>query len=262
MSLEIRILPDYDAVSQLAADEIERLLRAKPDAVIGFATGETPRGLYRELRQRRPDCARVRTFNLDEYVGLSPDHPGSYSYYMHQELFDHLNFRAENVHLLNGDATDLAAECRAYEEAIARAGGIDLQVLGIGRNGHIGFNEPADAWTESVHVVTLAESTRVANAPAFGGDPAQVPAQAMTMGIRNIMAAGRLLLLATGATKADILAQALTGPVTPRVPASIVQQHASVLVLADAAAGEHLSRHARTVRQVCGTARGCGVFDQ
>lgn len=241
MSLEIRILPDYDAVSQLAADEVEALLRAKPDAVIGFATGETPRGLYRELRRRQPDCSHVRTFNLDEYAGLPPDHPGSYAYYMHAELFSHLNIPRENIHLLRGDAADPAAECRAYEQALARAGGIDLQLLGIGRNGHIGFNEPADAWTDGVHVVTLADSTRVANAPAFGGDPGQVPRQALTMGIGNIMAARRLLLLATGETKADILAQALNGPVTPRVPASILQQHPSVLVLADTAAGRHLS---------------------
>lgn len=248
MSLEIRILPDYDAVSQVAADEIEGLLRVKPNAVLGLATGETPRGMYRELRLRQPNCAHVRTFNLDEYAGLSPDHPGSYAFYMHQELFDHVNFQADNIHLMRGDVADPGAECQAYEEALDRAGGIDLQVLGIGRNGHIGFNEPADAWSDGVHVVTLAESTRIANAPSFGGDPGQVPAQALTMGIGNIMRAGRLLLLATGEAKADILAQALTGPVTPRVPASIVQQHASVLVLADAAAGKHLSQHARTVR--------------
>lgn len=246
MSLEIRILPDYEAVSKAAADELEALLRTNRHAVIGFATGETPRGLYRELRQRQPDCQHVRTFNLDEYAGLSPDHPGSYARYMHEELFRHLNFQPNNIHLMRGDAVNPEQECRAYEAAIEQVGGIDLQVLGIGRNGHIGFNEPADAWSGGVHVVTLAESTRVANAPAFGGDPAAVPAQALTMGIGNIMNAARLLMLATGEAKADILARALTGPVTPHVPASILQQHASVLVLADEAAGRHLSRHARS----------------
>lgn len=244
MSLEIRILPDYDAVSAMAATELETMLAQKPDAVIGFATGETPRGMYRELVRRQPNCRQMRTFNLDEYLGLPPDHPGSYARYMHEALFDHINVQPEHVHLMRGDASDPSAECKAYEQAIADAGGIDLQVLGIGRNGHIGFNEPGDEWTEGVHIVTLAESTRIANAPAFGGNPDDVPAQAMTLGIRNIVQARRIVLLATGATKADILAQALTGPVTPHVPASILQEHPSVLILADAAAGQHLGGNA------------------
>lgn len=244
MSLEIRILADYESVSSAAADEFEALLRAKPDAVVGFATGETPRGLYRQLRDRQPDCSQMRTFNLDEYAGLSPEHLGSYAAYMHRELFRHVNVQPGNIHLMRGDAADAAAECQSYAEAIARAGGIDLQILGIGRNGHIGFNEPADTWSDGVHVIELAASTRVANAPAFGGDPEQVPTHALTMGIRDIMRAQRVMLLATGMAKADILAQALTGPVTPHVPASILQEHPSVLVLADAAAGRQLAAHA------------------
>lgn len=233
------IARDYRELSRLAADRVSAVVAEKPAAVLGLATGSTPIGLYAELvarsRAGELDLRQVTTFNLDEYLGLPRTHPASYWQFMQAHLFRHVPVRAERIHLPRGDAPDPEAECRAYEAAIAAAGGIDLQVLGIGGNGHIGFNEPGAPFDSVTRVVDLTAETRAANARFFAR-PDEVPRQAISMGIRTIMQARRILLLASGEGKAAAVAAALTGPVTTAVPASVLQRHPDVTVIMDAAA--------------------------
>ena len=205
--------------------------------MLGLATGSSPVGMYRRLaeqyRQGQLDFSAVTSVNLDEYCGLSPEDPQSYRYFMEENLFRHINIRRENTFVPDGLDPDHAAVCAAYDARIAALGGIDLQVLGIGNNGHIGFNEPDDHFTVGTHVVALKESTIQANARFFE-DIAQVPTHAVTMGMGAILQAKRILLLA-GAEKAAIVRQAMEGPVTPQVPASLLQLHPNVtIVQADA----------------------------
>jgi glucosamine-6-phosphate deaminase len=220
-------------------DTIKRL----PGVVIGLPTGRTPLALYAELirltRDEDVDWSDVRTFNLDEFVGLGPGDLGSYRRFMQQRLFDHVNVRPENIGFLNGNATDLQAECERYEQAIDRAGGMDIVVLGIGGNGHIGFNEPAAALHARTHRVSLVEPTRAANALWFDGDLASVPHEALTMGMGTILSARSIVLIATGDSKADAVHAMLYGGVTTEVPASFLQLHPRVSVMLDeeAAAG-------------------------
>lgn len=210
-------------------------LTVKGDSVLGLATGSTPVGLYRKLidacSRRAVDFSNCVTFNLDEYRGLPPSDPNSYHAFMRENLFDHVNVRRENVHLPDGMIPPEDA-CAAYEASIEEAGGIDIQILGIGNNGHIGFNEPADAFPVTTHVVELAEETRRANARFFSS-PDAVPKSAITMGIGAIMKSRLIILLANGREKAEIVRQAMSGPVTPRVPASILRFHHNVLVIVD-----------------------------
>lgn len=234
---------DYGELSRLAADLVCAAVAGKPDLVLGLPTGSTPVGLYAELvarsRAGAVDLRRVTTFNLDEYRGLGRDHPASYWQFMQEHLFRHVPINPERIHIPRGDAPDPAAECQAYEAAIAAAGGIDLQVLGIGGNGHIGFNEPGAPPDSLTRVVDLTPETVAANARFFPS-PGAVPQQALSMGIRTILQARRILLLASGQAKAAALAAALTGPVTPAVPASALQQHRDVTVIMDAAAARLL----------------------
>ncbi len=233
-----------EAVSELAAARVADLLTAHPAAVLGLPTGRTPIDMYAELVARHHeaglDFSSATTFNLDEFVGIGVDHPGSYHAYMADHLFSKVNVTPARVHLPNGLAPDLDLECERYEVAIADAGGLDLQVLGIGANGHIGFNEPADGLSARTHRVTLLEESREGNAVFFGGDPAQVPAEALSMGMGTILKARRVLLLATGAGKRDAIEAAVRGPVTTRVPASFLQLHPSVEILCDAEAAAGL----------------------
>ena len=223
-----------------AADEITALLKSNPNAVLGLATGSSPIGMYKELIDR---CAKgeisfknVKSVNLDEYVGLSADHDQSYAYFMSTNLFDHIDIDKKNTNLPNGLATDPAAEAKRYDSVIASMGGVDVQVLGIGNNGHIGFNEPADYFTAGTNLVDLTDSTIDANSRFFASRDL-VPTQALTMGIGQIMAADKVLLIALGAGKAEILEKSLFGPVTPGVPASILQFFkGEVIVCADEAA--------------------------
>ena len=200
-----RIIAVTDApeVAIRAADYVEELIARRPDAVLVLPTGRTPVALYRELKHRyaagRIDFSRVRTFNLDEWVGVAIDEPGSYAGFMAEHLFSRVNLRPENCHIPNGRATDLEAECRRYEDQLRQSGGIDLAILGIGGNGHIGFNEPGTSFEVRTHVSTVELSTQQSNAYAFDGQP--VPAQAITMGIGTILEAREILLLATGAEK-------------------------------------------------------------
>ena len=243
--MEIIIQPTAEAASLLGARHLARLIREKPNAVLGLATGHTPLALYRELirlhREDGLDFSRVTTFNLDEYVGLAPTHPASYHAFMQEHLFAHVNVSPSRIHIPDGLATDIPASCRAYEEAIRDAGGIDLQVLGIGGDGHIGFNEPSSSLASRTRIKTITERTRRDNAFAFGS-PEAVPHHVITMGVGTIMDTRQVLLLVFGAKKADAIAAAVEGPITAMNPASILQMHPVAKCLMDEPAATRLTR--------------------
>jgi glucosamine-6-phosphate deaminase len=239
--MEIIIQPTPEAASVIAARIIARLLREKPNAVLGLATGSTPLLLYRELARLNLDWRRVTTFNLDEYVGLPAEHPQSYHSFMWENFFRHLNIAKENVHIPDGMATDIPAFCRRYEEQIREAGGIDLQVLGIGTDGHIGFNEPTSSLASRTRIKTLTQQTRRDNARFFGSEAA-VPHHVITMGIGTILEARQVVLLAFGANKAQAIAEAVEGPISSMNPASVLQMHAVTKVCLDEAAAGRLRK--------------------
>ncbi|MDE6261066.1 MAG: glucosamine-6-phosphate deaminase [Oscillospiraceae bacterium] len=230
---------DYNAMSRRAANIIAAQVLSKPDCVLGLATGSTPVGAYKELiewyKQGDLSFAEVRSVNLDEYCGLAPDHDQSYRYFMQDNLFNHVDIAAENTNVPSGLAADPAAECARYERVVADLGYADLQLLGLGRNGHIGFNEPCDHFPVATHLVDLTESTIDANARFFASAD-DVPRQALTMGIGTIMKARKILIVASGADKADAVQRAFAGPITPEMPASILQLHPDVTLVADEAA--------------------------
>ncbi len=230
---------DYEEMSRRAADIIAAQVLLKPDCVLGLATGSSPVGTYQELVRRNAagdlDFSRVKSVNLDEYVGLDPSHDQSYAYFMRHNLFDHINIDPKNTNVPSGIAPDPEAECSRYDALIAAYGGIDLQLLGLGPNGHIGFNEPADVFPTGTHQVTLTDSTIQAN-KRFFARVEDVPRYARTMGIRDIMQARRVLMVVSGEGKAETVRAAFTGPVTPRVPASILQLHPDFTLVADEAA--------------------------
>ena len=230
---------DYEEMSRKAAGIVSAQIIMKPDCVLGLATGSTPVGLYKQLvewyRNGDLDFSGVRTVNLDEYKGISRENDQSYYYFMHQNLFDHVNIPAGNTHLPDGMEPDSEKECRRYEELIQSMGSVDLQLLGIGHNGHIGFNEPADAFDKLVHCVNLTQSTIEAN-KRFFASAKEVPRQAYTMGIQTIMRSKKILIIANGEGKADIVRDAFFGPITPMVPASVLQLHNDVTLVADEAA--------------------------
>ena len=237
--IQIFSAPDAASVGKIAAETIVAAVNAKKNAVLGLATGSTPVPLYRELvkanQAGKVSFRDIRTVNLDEYVGLPETHDQSYRYFMNETLFKRIDIDLANTFVPDGTASDSAAACDEYEARIEALGGIDLQLLGIGLNGHIGFNEPADTFSKRTHVVDLTESTREANKRFFASIDA-VPTQAVTMGIGTIFAAKKLVLVCTGENKAEILKRSLTGEVDPRVPASILQFHPDVAVFADEAA--------------------------
>lgn len=230
---------DYEEMSRKAAGIVSAQIIMKPDCVLGLATGSTPVGLYKQLiewyRNGDLDFSGVRTVNLDEYKGISRENDQSYYYFMHQNLFDHVNIPAGNTHLPDGMEPDSEKECRRYEELIQSMGSVDLQLLGIGHNGHIGFNEPADAFDKLVHCVNLTQSTIEAN-KRFFASAKEVPRQAYTMGIQTIMRSKKILIIANGEGKADIVRDAFFGPIAPMVPASVLQLHNDVTLVADEAA--------------------------
>jgi len=222
--------------SRIAADVMAEVVKNKPTATLGLATGSSPIGMYRELIERcekgEISFEKVHTVNLDEYVGLSADHDQSYAYFMSANLFDHINIDKKNTNLPNGLASDPAAECARYDSVVASMGGIDMQLLGIGNNGHIGFNEPDDHFTKGTSLVKLTDSTIDANSRFFASRDL-VPTHALSMGIGQIMAAERVLLIALGKGKAEILERSFFGEVTPAVPASILQFAKDVTVVGD-----------------------------
>ena len=230
---------DYQDMSRKAANIISAQIIMKPDCVLGLATGSTPVGTYRQLiewyEKGDLDFSRVSTVNLDEYRGLAHTDPQSYYYFMQENLFDHVNIDKTATHVPDGTNPDAADACAKHEQIIKSLGGIDLQLLGLGNNGHIGFNEPGAAFEKETHLVDLAESTIRANARFFTSID-EVPKQAYTMGIRTIMQAKKILVVVSGESKADIVSRAFFGPVTPEVPASILQMHPDVTVVCDEAA--------------------------
>ena len=241
--MKIIVKDTYEEMSRAAADVIAEVVAAKPDCVLGLATGSTPIGLYAELVK---DCAEgkisfadVTSFNLDEYRGLPGDHVQSYRYFMNDNLFDHVNIDKARTHVPDGTNPDAEAVGAAYEAAIKEAGGVDIQLLGIGHNGHIGFNEPCDCFPQITHVVQLTESTITANSRLFDSID-EVPREAYTMGIGTVMAARKILLVANGEGKAQIVRDAFTGPVVPQVPASVLQLHPDVTIVLDAEAASLL----------------------
>lgn len=239
--MEIIIQPNAETASQIAARIVARVLREKPNAVLGFATGSTPLLMYRELVKMNLDWSRVTTFNLDEYVGLAPQHPQSYHGFMWSNLFRHTNVAPHHVHIPDGMAADIPAFCREYERKIHDAGGIDLQVLGIGSDGHIGFNEPTSSLASRTRIKTLTRETVRDNARFFGSE-AEVPHHVITMGIGTILEARQVLLLAFGANKAQAMAEAIEGPITSMNPASVLQMHAVTKVCLDEAAATKLKK--------------------
>jgi len=242
--MEVIIQPAKEAAARLAARIIARELRTNPHLVLGLATGKTMECVYRELVRMRQeeglDFSLCSTFNLDEYVGLFPSDPNSYRHYMNRHLFSRVNIDLRNTHLPNGMAEDLDQECRRYEATIKRCGGIELQLLGIGKAGHIGFNEPLSALCSRTRVKALTPTTLRQNAPFFGGED-KMPRRAITMGVGTIIEARRCLLLATGESKAAVLAQAVEGPITSMISASALQLHARCTVVVDEAAAGRLA---------------------
>ena len=236
---QIEKVKDYSVLSKKAAMIIAAEITQREHPVLGLATGSTPIGAYQVLRELyregRLDFSAVRTVNLDEYRGLSPEDSHSYRYFMNQELFHHINIDMEKTKVPNGLLTDANKACAEYEEHIRKLGGIHLQILGLGHDGHIGFNEPGDFFPNETHCVKLTEETIEANQRFFSSKE-EVPKEAYTMGIGTIMKAKKILLMVSGKDKADILQKVLEGPVTPLIPASILQFHPHVHVLADEAA--------------------------
>lgn len=230
---------DYKEMSEIAADVIGAQVLLKPDAVLGLATGSTPIGTYEELVRRyeagRLDFSKIKTVNLDEYRGLTKDNDQSYYYFMHSHLFDHISINKNNTKVPDGMEPDAIKAGQDYENIIKNYGGIDLQLLGLGNNGHIGFNEPCDEFIDKTHVVDLTESTIEANKRFFASAD-DVPKQAYTMGIGSIMRAKRVLMIVSGKGKADIVKEAFFGPITPKVPASILQLHNDFILIGDAEA--------------------------
>lgn len=243
--MKITVLESSDAVAAALAARVASMLQARPGAVLGLASGRTPVDGYAEMQRLHAaghmDWSSASTFNLDEFAGISRTDPGSFRTFMQKHLFDGVNLRPEEIHFLNGTAADLDAECDRYETAIGAAGGIDLQVLGIGSNGHIGFNEPGDTLEARTHRVRLLESTRRDNAALFGGVIAAVPTEALSMGIGTILRARRVVLVATGARKAACIREMTGGPITTRVPASLLQLHGDVELLLDPAAASTIT---------------------
>jgi glucosamine-6-phosphate deaminase len=223
---------------------IAQAVRARPDLVLGLATGRTMKRVYAHLvrlhQQDGLDFSLCRTFNLDEYIGIPADHPGSYRRYMEEHLFRHINIQAGHAHVPDGMASGVIGECQRYEALIQEAGGIDLQLLGLGMTGHIGFNEPGSPLDSRTREIRLADLTRRENAGPFGGKASAVPATAITMGLGTIMEARLCVLLVTGRSKASVLARVMAGPVTPLTPGSVLQRHPHCRVVVDAAASQDL----------------------
>lgn len=232
--MKIIYAKDYSDLSRKAANIISAQVILKPNSVLGLATGSTPIGAYKQLiewyNKGDVDFSLTKSINLDEYVGISNDNEQSYRYFMEKNLFSHINIKKENTYVPNGKAEDLQEECKAYDNLIQNIGGIDLQLLGIGHNGHIGFNEPNQAFEKTTHIVELGETTINANARFFDSIE-DVPKRAITMGIKSIMQAKKIVLVANGADKEEIINKALYGPVTPVIPASILQLHPDLTVI-------------------------------
>ncbi|MDP4144577.1 MAG: glucosamine-6-phosphate deaminase [Bacillota bacterium] len=241
--MRVLVVENYDEMSKKAASMVASQVILKPDSILGLATGDTPLGLYKELirlyREQLVSFKEVKSFNLDEYLGLSKDNEQSYHYYMMENLFKHIDMNLENINIPDGMAENIEEECIRYEKKIAEACGIDMQVLGIGTNGHIGFNEPDIKFEAETHLVNLDEETIEVNSRFFQSI-GEVPTQALSMGIKTIMHSKKVILLAYGIGKADAIAKTIRGKITPDLPASILQLHRDVTIIMDKAAASKL----------------------
>ncbi|MCR1933764.1 glucosamine-6-phosphate deaminase [Clostridium tepidum] len=242
--MRIIVVDNYEEMSKKAAAMVVSQVILKPDSVLGLATGDTPIGMYREIiniyKNHKLNFSKVKTFNLDEYYGLSKDNQQSYYYFMMNNLFNHVNIDKNNINIPNGMVDDIEKECKEYENSIVKAGGIDLQILGIGVNGHIGFNEPGESFEAETHLVNLDEKTIESNSRFFSSKD-EVPTRAISMGIKTILHSKKIILLACGQNKADAIFKAIEGKITPNVPASILQLHKDVVVIVDKEAGSKLN---------------------
>ena len=243
--MNIRVFDTEEQVARALADRVASALRVRPSIVLGLPTGRTPIATYAELRRLHAEeglsFARASTFNLDEFVGVEPTHPGSFRYFMERHLFEGIDLPPDRIHFLDGMAADLDDECDRYERDITAAGGIDLQLLGIGSNGHIGFNEPGEELMANTHHAALHDGTRRDNAAPFGGDLSRVPHEALSMGMGTILKSAALILVATGERKAQCIERTVHGPVTTRLPASFLQMHRAVDVYLDRPAASLLA---------------------
>lgn len=244
--MRIRVFASAGVLARTLALDVVKRLAEKPDAVFGLPTGLTPIPLYREIVRLhcggKVDFSRATTFNLDEFLGLAPDDPRSYRAFMQRHLFDHINISPRHIQFLEGTARDVDRECERYERAVERAAGIDLQILGLGLNGHIGFNEPARALMARTHRTRLKTATRRANARFFDNRLSAVPKEGLSMGMATILHSKRIVLMATGATKARCVQRVIEGPVTPRLPGSFLQLHRCVEIWLDRPAAAALKR--------------------
>jgi len=234
--MEIKPISSYNKMSELAAKIVVKQIKNKPNIVLGLATGSTPLGMYRELvklyKKGKFDFSKVTTFNLDEYLGLSPEHPQSYHYYMYENFFNHVNIEEKNIHIPKGDTKDPVQVCLNYEREIEKVGGIDLQILGIGVNGHVGFNEPDINLETKTHVIQLSDNTITANSRFFKNLD-EVPKKAITMGMATIMKSKRIILMAWGAEKKKPILKVISGHIATEVPASLLQVHNDVILIVD-----------------------------
>lgn len=238
--MKVLVKKDYEAMSKAAGEIFIQAIKDKPDIVLGLATGSTPIGMYKEMirahKEEGLDFSKVKTFNLDEYIGLSCEHPNSYSYFMNNELFNHININKENTNVPDGKAENVEEYCKRYDEMIIESGGIDIQVLGIGENGHIAFNEPDDALSVGTSVVKLTENTIEVNSRFFDSAD-EVPKSAITMGIGSILKARKIVLLASGKNKASVIKRLISdNKVTTQLPVSFLLLHPDVTVIVDEAA--------------------------
>lgn len=244
--MNIIIAKNYEEMSHLAGELIIDNINSNPNCILGFATGSTPLGLYKALinycETDKVDFSHSTSFNLDEYLGLESNHPQSYRYFMDNNLFNHINIKKENTHVPNGMAENVEEECINYDNKIEASGGIDIQVLGVGNNGHIGFNEPSDALLVGTHVTELSQDTIEANSRFFNNIE-EVPSKAITMGLGSIMKSKQIILLASGASKASIISRLVDGKIDTQLPASLLQVHQNVTLIVDEAAGSLLSDH-------------------
>lgn len=244
--MRVVIVKDYSELSKAAALEIAETINGKMNCVLGLATGSTPEGTYKELiklyNEGKVDFSSVTTFNLDEYRGLPVEHPQSYRYFMNKNLFDYINIDKSKTFVPNGMAADIEAECANYDENVVKHGGIDIQILGIGQNGHIGFNEPSESLYMNTHLTDLTQNTIDVNSRFFNSID-EVPTQAVTMGLGGIMKAKKILLLASGSNKAEIIGKLIEGKISTNVPASILQLHRDVTVIVDESAAALLKKN-------------------
>ena len=234
--MNLRVVNSYEELSKVAASELSKVIKEKPNAILGLATGGSPIGMYKELikmyEKKELDFSKVTTVNLDEYIVLNPEHSQSYRYFMNDNLFNHININIANTFVPNGLAKDLEVECKEYDKRIIELGGIDIQLLGVGNNGHIAFNEPDEQLSAGTHVISLTENTIEANARFFDNIN-DVPRKAITMGVGGIMKAKKIILIASGASKAEAIKGLFSGKITTENPASMLQMHRDVTVIVD-----------------------------